>query len=237
MNSATWNRILKPNTPQRRELKETPLLFKTEMILALLGGTKTQTRRLMKPQPDSTWPHSDGGEPYWHIGGCRLSTSSNPLVCPFGKPGDRIWAKETHQLVRPTIVCGGSVSAVELWPGRMPKAHPGQDWMMWTAAGSDETSLPIRDRLVKKWRPSIFMPRWASRISLEITEVRAQRLQDITPDEASAEGIAYPDHVDVRRVERCPLVDGYAALWDSINGKGAWDLNPWVWCLSFKVMK
>jgi hypothetical protein len=130
------------------------------------------------------------------------------------KKGDVLWVKETHAMVALTPTRNGPV---------------------YQADGPCD--------LVKKWRPSIFMPRWASRITLEITGVRVERLQDINEYDAEAEGVietdehrrmAQANQFSDRSLNYTPSVVAYRELWESINGPGSWALNPWVWVLEFK---
>ncbi len=206
------------------------MLFNSEMVRAILAKSKTQTRRLVKPQPDSV----HNGFPYWNVGGYRTSwcrsdadggplVPHNPLLCPHGKPGDRLWVRET-------------VQAEEL--------SNGLDGVRYLADGSflpientkDASDLWIdlnhygRKRGAKV--PSIHMPRWCNRMTLEITDVRIERLRDISEEDAEAEGIDFfrsiPD-VD----ETLTAKELFSALWDSIYLN--WDENPWVWVIEFKL--
>ncbi|WP_088256972.1 hypothetical protein [Fimbriiglobus ruber] len=240
--------------------KTHPILMSSAMIRALLEGRKSQTRRIVKPQPDKVLD----GEPYWNIGGFRLRPmlNSNPLLCPYGQPGDLLWVRETWGAVspdeypRPIRECEIQYRA-DLPPGCTDQ--PGE-WPADEAKGDEEAP---------KWRPSIHMPRWASRLTLELTEVRVERLQDISEEDAKAEGIFFTDYgrkcfhrasppQDVgdcpAPAEHHPQRDGwmwdrtrssdqclgsarsaYGNLWHAINGRGSWSKNPWCWCLSFRV--
>lgn len=161
--------------------KERPIIFSGPMVRAILEGTKTQTRRAIKPQPDTTY----NGEPYWHIGGLRWRPSgqppagNNPIRCPYGKPGDRLWVKETWNTVnpdgKPTSVLYKADGATIYQP--FPSAEAG-----WKAEQDAEALNASR------WNSPLFMPRWASRITLEVIEVRAHRVQEITEADAQAEG-------------------------------------------------
>lgn len=158
-------------------MKERPILFGSEMVRAILDGRKTQTRRVMKPQPDTT----HNGEPYWHVGGLRVGhitnpesarVGNNPLKCPYGKPGDRLWVRETWQQV--SRFGDGQLRTIT-----EPDSCAGG--LLYAATNKKEEP--------PKWRPSIFMPRWASRITLEVTDVRVEGVQDISEEDAIAEGI------------------------------------------------
>jgi hypothetical protein len=198
--------------------RERPILFSAPMIRALLDGTKSQTRRHLKLQPDT----QHDGEPYWYVGGYRvwgyrpptvvpLRAGGNPLPCPYGGLGDKLWVREAWR----TDPRFDYLPPRDLDPAVAPIQYE---------AG------PHADVLGGKLRPSMFMPRWASRITLEITNVRVERLQDISDTDALFEGVC--------RVETPTGFGGYAeayrALWEQINGPGAWAANPWVWAVSFK---
>lgn len=200
-------------------MRERPILFSGPMVRALLAGTKTQTRRIVKPQPDST--HS--GFPYWNVGGYRASwcrsaadggplEPANPLLCRYGQPGDRLWVRETfgHFERNENFKLGCEV--------------------FYRADGNCLELEP--------WRPSIHMPRWASRILLEITSVLVERLQDINQADAQAEG-APPGHPSIDQISReFGYADfprsWYAQLWEEINGPDSWAQNPWVWVVEFE---
>ena len=197
------------------------------MIRALLAGTKTQTRRVVKHQ----WPYLLQ-EPHYATGkvltglsrqpgawmefrhrqqdepGYQGSPASTLVLCPYGQPGDRLWVREGHALDdRRVFYRAAHVEA--------------------------EGSGP---RVDVRWRPSIHMPRWASRITLEVTEVRVERLQSISEEDAIAEGCTLecmrPTGDDSGSAIHGP--GGYLALWESINGPDSWDANPWVWVVKFK---
>lgn len=159
------------------------------MVRALLDGTKTQTRRVVKCHVEDY--------------GIIRHTAT---VCPYGYPGDRLWVRETF------------------------RQYP--DGIFYRADAND---IELANDVHRPWKPSIFMPRAASRITLEITAVRLARLQDISEVDVTAEGIqeiidAGVDHDGWPR-------DAYRSLWDSINGPDSWDANPWVWVVEFKVVK
>jgi len=192
-------------------MKERPILFSGAMIRAILAGQKTQTRRAAKPVK-----HPDLGNPY--DPGALVSELQHVIgrACPYGKPGDRLWVRETWS----THACFD-----HLPPGECPKS------IHYWADGEIKTG---------KRRPSIHMPRWASRILLEIVSVRVERLQSISEADAEAEGCA-AEPCDHKR-QSCEdagccgptAVGAYRCLWDSINGEGSWAANPWVWVVEFK---
>lgn len=229
-------------------MKEHPILFKTEMVQAILNGHKSQTRRIITPQNsivgegkvdwnDFCWdgtevykdtcqhghteihkaplPFADGIKlhvPYKYSEDCTIYR-----IYPKWDIGDRLWVKETFLIATDNSIIYRADNNME--------RHEGI------------------------WRPSIFMPRWASRITLEITDIRVQRIQDITEEDAIAEGAqagyilasptifhkGLPGYTETPKDYRM----GYMRLWDSINLKRGygWDNNPYVWVISFKVIK
>lgn len=213
-------------------MKERPILFSAPMVRAILEGRKTQTRRIMKVQP----PHDarvtvahyspividrhgvlHGKEVFgalWDGGECCLRS-------PYGAPGDMLWVRETWAALWPSDSpvplqeCDIEYRA-DLPPGC--KDGPGE----WPADTLDDPEAP-------RWRPSIHMPRWASRITLRITDIQVERLQDISCPDAEAEGFGHHAGLTGGQVR-----EAFALLWNSINGPGAWDANPWVWAISFE---
>lgn len=246
-----------PNQHQENELKEKtsnlavkerPMLFKGAMVRALLDGSKTQTRRIVKDLPN--WEITEicsdaGGTGKWMPNGPSPSgkgmAAGHWRLCPHGKPGDRLWVRETHaQVFDVDIPAGRPVGPVGTvgaparpdWKSRYVYLADGaMPAVQWHHVGD---SQPVR------WTPSIHMPRAASRVLLEIVSVRVERLNDCSEVDAVAEGVkAEPcDHVRLscEEIGCCgPTARGmYAALWDQINGAGAWAANPWVWVVEFK---
>ena len=216
-------------------MKERPILMNAFSVNGILEGRKTMTRRVVKPQP--SWVH-DGwyflhpkydngvGVHYFHTATISDSVREAWLkCCPYGQPGDRLWVRETWW-----------------WPGEEQVVYRATDEAVAKRVSNDIEML-IR------WRPSIYMPRWASRIDLEITGVRVEGLQEITEEDAKAEGVR-PGYYDGRHTflswkEDVPFEqmvtwggnyrDGFAFLWDSINkAKHPWASNPSVWALCFR---
>ena len=191
-------------------MKERPILMSAPMVRAILAGAKTQTRRVMKGT--QPWGMKDG-RPEWAIAG------SEPR-CPYGVLGDRLWVRETW-----------AQNENQLSETRMDRSY---------AYAADNAGRALDNGGEKPWRPSIHMPRWASRITLEVTGVRVERLQDISEADAIAEGISFSAafggyHTEDGRHFHCTdPIESYASLWDSIHGAGSWDANPFVWCVSFK---
>lgn len=211
-------------------MKERPILFSAPMVRAILAGTKTQTRRVVKPQPFRD-PSTHGYQ--WHGGAALLRaeygdryvhTDLEPMrraaerCCPYGQPGDRLWIRETFGVQADCTIGYQKFTSLKLTPSakERPKIHYRSD--------NNERAW------VEKWRPSIHMHRWASRITLEVTDVRVERLQDISEADAVAEGVKNSLHLPGGRFAS----ENYCHLWDTINGEGSWDTNPWVWVVSFK---
>jgi hypothetical protein len=220
-------------------MKERPILFSAPMVRAILEGRKTVTRRIIKP----TQPREDG---LWPAG-------RDPLPdCPYGQPSDRLWVRET-------------------WMPDAPRDGTWEDVAFFGCKGSPLSMIPAQYRTPEHvihraswdghdmvgWKPSIHMPRWASRITLEVTGVRIERLQDITPAQILAEGVRIPTTqegqalIDIstkhgpahflprlRGASTDDLLRAYwAALWVQINGIDSWHANPWVWVVQFKRLE
>ncbi|PCB07738.1 hypothetical protein DZA08_04935 [Pseudomonas aeruginosa] len=206
--------------------RERPILFNDQMVRAILDGRKTVTRRVMKPQPVL-----DGH--FWTYGGAGWSDRINSLTpvaghslaarCPYGQPGDRLWVREAWQ---GPLISDEEQAANQSWWKDMTKfQNPGH--CAYRASGDDNEYVDPDGYFHCKWKPSIHMPRWASRILLEITAVRVERLHDLSDPGALAEGVS---HSEMHSGDS--LVDVFARLWKSIGGD--WDANPWVWVVEFK---
>ena len=195
-------------------MKVQQILMSAPMVRAILARTKTQTRRVVKPQPRIL-----AGELLcWKDD--ALTDDQMAVRCPYGQPGDRLWVRETFRGCRAYEVQG---YAPKDW-GNKP---------IWFEADGAPPGRP--EQWALRSRPSIHMPRWASRITLEVTGVRVERLQDISEADAVAEGSftwAGEQDTPVRDLPEARLV--YRQLWEDINGPGSWDTNPWVWCVDFK---
>ncbi len=253
--------------------KERPILFSGSMVQAILDGRKTQTRRVVKPQPpadaEGVGPNSyegpEGPSWFWWKGGTQYWPATldgaRPITCPYGVPGDRLWVRETFfQPVATTQMPGGEHESY--------RTGSASD-IRYAADGAEEEWVDLDDRGVptygSRWRgkrPSIHMPRWASRITLEVVSVRVERVQEIDDGDAIFEG------VDSRQVDLGDRVgrrwvapgvemtncmgdvatdvawymsarDAFRELWDSINAKRGygWDANPWVWVVEFKRVR
>ncbi len=212
-------------------VKERPILFSAPMVRAILNGTKTQTRRIVKNGGDYT--HADritdavDGGYFWRFassvpGGIAMAEDE----CPYGQPGDRLWIRETW---RPKVYVGlegDSVDGVEVTyatDGSAKWFHEHEIPESWVCPIAAKTSNV----------PSIHMPRWASRLTLEITDVRVERLREISYEDSLREGIKQAESVPYGDYQQ-DTIDNFQSLWESINGPGSWDANPWVWVVSFK---
>lgn len=215
-------------------MKERGMIFNGEMVRAILDGRKTQTRRPIKwkqtrfteigeREDGSNWPWSEDTEKvcdYWH-------------PCPFGAVGDRIWVRETFQ---------GPLFDYEKMESYLEDSSKFEkpEFCQYAADGKPAPEYyDADDNLHCGWRPSIHMPRWASRINLEITDVRVERLNDISQEDAQAEGMELtgwrPTYSDPDSGgEVCTPYDNFAQLWSSIYGEESWQGNPWVWVIEFK---
>lgn len=243
-------------------MKERPILFSGEMVRAILNGTKTQTRRIFKSKFEHMAScHDRDSLPVFFSDAygckdCGAGHWDDSVKCPYGKPGDRLWVRETwsshaeedHLAPRN---CNKSIRFYEVEHGKQRGSNP---------------------RVGKK-RPSILMPRWHCRIFLEIASVRVERLQDITEEDAKAEGVSqlFDEKTKMSRPEcnfdswtnylwhgnwgQCGMGnkksdawqyqysgyekarDSFSSLWESINGPGSWEANPWVWVIEFKRVK
>jgi hypothetical protein len=208
-------------------MKERPILFSAPMVRAILAGTKTQTRRVVKPRKDP-----DFG---CHMAPCEIAGDEHKArLCPYGQPGDRLWVRESF-IHEPADYCWEASVSIPSRPAST----------VYRADADDPNG--------GRWSPSIHMPRWASRITLEVTGVRVERLQDISEVDAIAEGIergaGFPgwyrgplagDSASLQQAGRDFKIPtafphlAYRALWESINGPGSWDANPWVWVVEFR---
>lgn len=245
-------------------MKERGILFSAPMVKALLAGTKAQTRRILNPKTQPWRNH-------YMEGGCQqsdwrpaLGDDSDPAMwwwlsthaaqepigkCPYGLAGDRLWVRETwRSFERPDDGIDGVLFFADGAFVEIPNTRAASDlWLEDHANGKHG----------EHWRPSIYMRRWASRLTLEVTEVRVQRLQEISEEDAKAEGVTLIgdvgcpcegpkddpgphlpgcrfSHLDVDPDDE-PYRASFAVLWDAINGKrAAWESNPWLWVISFK---
>ncbi|EPH1852755.1 hypothetical protein ACJJBP_22785 [Pseudomonas aeruginosa] len=221
-------------------MKERPILFTGPMVRAILEGRKTVTRRVVTPQPDFLGSMVDPNTPFKTLDAGLHAR----IKCPYGEPGDRLWVRETWTDVN---MCGAPALAYRA-------DEDIRDLMEEPGFLDDRGAFNYDDPRVKpypfacwyaeldqaRWRPSIHMPRWASRILLEITAVRVERLQDISEEQALAEGVRGEpcDHARQACADIGCWGDtakgAFGFLWEQLNGAGAWQANPWVWVVEFK---
>lgn len=228
-------------------VRERPILFSAPMVRAILDGRKTITRRVIRPQP------TDIGHDVWEFRGARyvgegatcdhlfhnVYGGNDDRAMPYGgvydDHGDRLWVRETFYIDDERAI-----------GKRLPKKRPewfDDDTLYYRADGECCEQIPECQCATEgkpSWRPSIFMPRWASRITLEIEDVRVERLQEITESDAIAEGapcIDNPDHDPEDPMDDPQThLAGFIDLWQKLNGSRGfgWDVNPWVWVISFR---
>ncbi len=197
-------------------MKERGMIFNAEMVRAILDGRKTQTRRIMAPQPADDIERCIFPNPEaigWKSSLRHKHGSTTAHFCHYGKPGDRIWVRETWNKY-----------------GGLLTYRADHDWI---------DDMRKETVCTAKWVPSIHMPRWASRILLEITDVRVERLNSISQEDAQAEGLELtgwrPTYSDPDSGgEVMTPYDNFAELWSSIYGDESWQANPWVWVIEFK---
>lgn len=221
-------------------MNEKPIIFSGEMVRAILDGRKTQTRRVVKPPPgdgfewkgwlaDTSGNRANIGKACWD----NIESLETLMIrCPYGKPGDLLWVRETWGAI----------------------VYQDGQYLQWKEA---DRSKPFNTEIVffraeeegnedlnGCWRPSIFMPRGLSRITLRVTDVRVERVQDIDKKSAIAEGVqwreAFPEGYTVGHdydIRAYDAVLSFKKLWDRINGKRGygWDVNPWVWVVEFEL--
>ena len=212
------------------KITERGMIFNAEMVRALLSGRKTQTRRIIKPQPEATLSGSLSGK--WlsrPLNGLLLPKIEDIAIhCPFGSVGDRIWVREAFR------VHSRATDVATL----VYKASERNSWTEQThrvpVAVCNKPATP------EKWTPSLHMPRLASRILLEITDVRVERLNAINEHDAQAEGVAklrggFWKHYQPGWTQHQLSARGsFVTLWKSIYGDESWNSNPWVWVIKFK---
>ncbi|HCE0100538.1 morphogenetic protein [Klebsiella pneumoniae] len=227
-------------------MKERGMIFNSEMVRAILSNRKKQTRRIMKVQPESnqlglllitdSTRHSDIGKYHWAESNATGNHVRSKLFsCPFGAVGDQIWVRETFQ---------GPLFDYELMDEYLEDSSKFEkpEFCQYAADGGHRPEYQdADDNLRHGWRPSIHMPRWASRILLEITDVRVERLNAISEEDARAEGIIDGGCLNCGEPEPCgcanpepDATDAFAYLWQSIYGQDNWNANPWVWVIEFK---
>ncbi|RQZ89938.1 hypothetical protein DF053_08825 [Burkholderia cepacia] len=228
-------------------MTERPILFGGPMVRAIVEGRKTQTRRIIKlphDNPLGMWePTTAGGGSVKYVGGTPApeiaaiwhTRTGDCYVCPHGDVGDRLWVRETHEVRR---------IGTETFEGSRPaRRYAGIAYQADDGRAEVDIDLNTFQALDAKesrgWSPSIHMLRWASRITLEITGVRAERLQSISESDARDEGVTIEDnHMRgyCAGAFRPPSIRAFHDLWDSLNASRGygWDTNPWVWVVTFR---
>lgn len=226
------------------EPRERPILFSAPMVRSILYGHKTQTRRIIKPRGRfSLFALDDDGKPMW--------TDSYILdpgnvdwrmrECPYGAPGDRLWVRETCRAMEQEDGTDGVFYLADEMFRVIENSQEAADrWMAMSHYGGKRRSMAGVSV------PAIHMPRWASRITLAVTDVRVQRLREISGQDAVAEGAGLqdcygpdcPNDLDGCNARGCfGAREWYRDLWNTINGPGSWDANPFVWAITFERIK
>lgn len=237
-------------------MKQSGIIFSDAMVRAILDGRKEQTRRVVIPQPPPEYsiPICDAhGCCCWSTDGTEEGDcfpQESPLTCTFGKAGDRLWVRETF-IIESNLM----LDSEDRYPPPFRDGRPvlrlrdenfGDYWQQCHYRATDpepklvnqNTALPCR------WRPPLFLPRWASRITLEIVNVRVERVQDIPEDDVEREGVQvshyYCDEDDGEfGTHRCNPRGDFRRVWDSLNAKRGfgWSVNPFVWVIRFRKVE
>lgn len=225
-------------------MKERPILFSAPMVRAILDDRKTVTRRVVKPTYQSIEERDDGSLWPWREDLNRATDYWYP--CPYGEVGDRLWVREAWRMPASLDDLSGKLVAEKCLEAgyRKPWAPISfeADGALSSAKDWREFGSTPGEAVPGRYRHARFMPRWASRIALEVTAVRVERLQDISEAQARAEGACYHDGLGIGHSGwRHDLKDvhadarsSFARLWESINGAGSWADNPWVWVVEFR---
>lgn len=195
-------------------MKERPIIFRAEMVRSILAGRKTQTRRIVKPL---------------HMAAVDAEQFPILAMCPCGSPGDRLWVRETcrAEAIGDEGLCGVRYVADGQFMSIANTREASDRWVqLYSYRGMEGATVP-----------PIHMPRWASRITLEITGVRVERLQDISGMDAKREGVSVPAHTPEDGADLDYARRGFRRLWEEIHGGGSWDANPWVWVIEFKKLE
>jgi len=217
---------------QAPTIRERPVIFTGDSVRAILEGRKVQTRRAITPQPAEALIRLDTYDlsdvPDWKERSVLNAIGGRWWRCPYGQPGDRLWVRET---IRGKYLGDGR------WEATYAADGQGVDLTCWHPEFGDK-----RPSWFRRSRPvaaSIHMPRWASRITLEIEAIRVQPVQEISEEDAEAEGVALGRVVGLGRIGMESHREGFAELWDSINAKRgfSWASNPWVWKIVFRRIK
>lgn len=221
-------------------MKERPILFSAPMVKAILANRKSQTRRIIDC-PESTtsitWVENHAMSPSGTYTGWAVHCDAPLLLprnCPYGKVGDRLWVRETWQQIYKTH--GGKHEDWATVPTRQLSPHWQGTRLLYSATHAEDEP--------PKWRPSIHMPRWASRITLEVTGVRVEQVQSISADDAIAEGALPTAEIDPTKLDRSDweqckstALACFQNIWHKINGPESWTNNEWVWVIGFKIVE
>ncbi|EMO59725.1 hypothetical protein LEP1GSC161_0285 [Leptospira santarosai str. CBC1416] len=216
-----------------QKIKERPILFSREMVEAILHGNKTQTRRIVKyPAIRNKFPMHIRDD-IWGWGtkprdGNQACRSEDVFKCPYGNQVDQLWVRETFGITK-------NINNIENWPDRPHRRinentvyiYKADGYWNWCDEDGETSSKSF-------WKPSIHMPRIASRITLEINNVRVEKLNEISASDAEAEGIQFMRDIPDADEMLSPT-QLFEVLWESINGPDSWKLNPWVWVIEFSV--
>lgn len=226
-------------------MKERGMIFNADMVRAVLNGSKTQTRRIMKVQPSTDFSPMNmeletDFTARWYTPGVvdkdgylqpakkqvfGVASEDEGYTCPFSAVGDRLWVRETFSVVPRTAYAASEGVQQVICPDDSHEAAIFR-------AGWEHSTGGIR------WRPSIHMPRWASRIALEITGARIERLRDISEEDATTEGVPpapeFPETYLTPKGDYATAKVAFQRLWESIYGVDSWQANPWVWVIEFK---
>lgn len=225
-------------------MKTRPILFSAPMVRAILDGSKTQTRRVVKPQPpDNHEP------PYQRSDGEWVTTLNEPphtlldfkMRCPYGQPVDRLWVRETFYVdTMPDGRLPGGPVILDDWGGAPLDMRD----VYYRADGECCDQIPecsCAEVGRPNWRPSIFMPRWASRLTLDVLEVRVERVQDISEEDARAEGVTLESvngtlNGEPAKIQPFTHRSSFGFLWNTLNAKRgySWESNPFVWVVVFQ---
>ena len=215
-------------------MKERPILFSNQRVRALLSGQQKQTRRIMKSQLFG--PGQDNHEGCYGIDVLSNNLQGNRVLgmenlsyhCPYGQPGDRLWVRETW---RGPVVPADQMSQYQHSPAQFKNI----DYCQYRADSSVYSPDEVDENF--GWQAGIHMPRWASRIDLVITAIRAERIQDISDDDVIAEGVQVDSHFlnnfFTMHSEAVSAKDAYRKQWALQYGGTSWEVNPWVWVIEF----
>lgn len=231
-------------------MRERPIPFSAPMVRAVLDGSKTQTRRIVTPQfgpqaepAEMSLVTAEGWQATGHSGlwwDDTVGSADEAIKSPYGIPGDRLWVREAWRSTSDLDQFSGSqIAELCVDAGYRKPWAPLQYEVDGTRRDWKHTSTPPHEGLPMpgRYRHGRFMPRWASRILLEVTGVRVERLQDISEDDAKAEGVSIYERHSIGYcigADRPPSIRAYGELWEQLNGAGSWNANLWVWVIEFR---